>query len=212
MESTGKNIYYSAEFFFYILKSMGLAPYRFDKESQSLKMNFWNHLQFVVAVVIWIILIYVQLGLYDGLKFETGIQSSFLERLWKYQYILQHYLAIAVIIFSYLKREHVENYLKQIFTFDQIVEKLNWRVKVVHSRMHVLLFYLISMLMILFYMIFAIHIYGIYGKISMNPVTMTVKFIQYIVMNEFVLIVSLQFILSTHCIKSRLTAILQNIR
>lgn len=211
-QSKMKNIYHSVEYFFYFLKSLGLASYQFDKKSESFKTSFGNYLQLSAAIIIWILLLALQFIDLDEFEYETGVQSSLLEQIWRNLYILKHFLAIFVIIYNFMKRKNVENFLKLIAEFDQTVERLNWKFKVTQFNLLMFAMFVIPAFTIFLYLIVSMYGFEVYGNISINYAVAILRTSDYIILTEFYLMLSLQFILSSYCIKKRLTTMITNLR
>lgn len=174
-------------------------------------MAFGNYLQLIAGTCFWIASILLQIRAAHETQLETGVQSNLLDRLLQYQYALQHFFTVFVVVFSFSKRKNVEHFLKLIYKFDQLVEGLRWTHQVEHSRCVVLMFYGFSVLLILFYTILSTLI-ELRGGLDINLRLMMIQTIPYIAITEFYFMTSLKFIFSCHCIKSRFVSLMKNIR
>lgn len=201
------DVYYSARFFFYVLKFLGFAPYKFDQKSLKFEMKARQYFLLICSIIAWIGLIWRQHISFEKTRVESGVESYFLDSLWQYQYLIQHYIAIIAIIFNFCKRKRVESFMKLIKKFDQSIKKLCWGFEVKHSRFFFLNFFLVSMFSILIYTI-----------ISLKPlkefyfITVVMMTTMYATVNQFYFIISMQFILSTYCVYARLKALKNNVR
>lgn len=204
------NIYSSSQGFFYVSKLLGLAPYSFDPKKLKFNVNFVNYLQFSASLAFWVILTSIEHVSKVRDLYKTGIQSNLLEHLWMCQYTLQHYLATGVVIYSFTKRKHVENFLSLIYSFDQHLENLHWKVQPKQNSVWfaVILFVLSTTVMIIYTVtILALDKYNTY----LNEVQIF-RLLNYIVINDFFLLLSIQFISSVYCIDQRLIVLTENFR
>lgn len=211
MSGNTKDIYFSTQLFYYVLKFMGLAFYQYDKEFKVFQTNLWSYFGVVASTSSWLGLTWMTIKSFQVQSYTTGIGSTYTDNIWKYQFILQHILIIIVIVFNFVKRKKVELFLKRINEFDHIVDKLNWKFKRVTLRYVTVVLCAVSSLLILTIQLFEIFVYEIFGEVP-RRILATVQLFDYILLSEFYLVLSLQFILSTHHIKIRLVALKQNVR
>lgn len=205
------NIYSSNIGFFYVLKLLGLAPYSFDAKNQKLKVTSTNYLQFAASVAFWIILTFIENLSKARDSYKVGIQSNLLESLWQHQFTLQHFLAIGLIVFSFVNREHVENFLSLVHNFDQHVKKLRWKVQ--PKQMNVwfpVIFFLLSTVVMTIYTVTVLTLNEY--KLYFDDETQIFRMINYVIMNVFFLMVATQFIMSVACINQRLSVLTGNFR
>lgn len=210
MSNAVKDIYSSSYFFFCILKLLGLAPYSFDKKSHKLKMIPWNYFEFFLSISVWITLTVFSIKRHqENLYFQTS-ESKLLDRLWKYQYLIQNFFAVFTVIFNFIMRKYVESFLKCIHNFDLTFERYNWSFGVTHSKYFIVFIFTCSVLMESTFTVFAVFVLGFYDGVNASEtIFQTVSFI---IVLEFYLMISMQFILSTFCIFTRLNALVMNIR
>lgn len=206
-----EDIYSSSKFICYILKLFGLAPFGFDKKTRKIKMSLVNYVEFAVTCSFWIFLTYLQLENQQEYKFDTGVQSKLLDGLCQYQFLIQHFLATFTVVFTLLKRKNVENFLKFIFKFDQIVHRLDWKFKVVHSKYTFVGLVLVSFFVIITNKAIFIYILKIFGEHNAGIISL-LKVFNICIVTEFNLILSMQFMFSTFCVYARLTSLTRNFR
>lgn len=207
-----ENIYQSVKYFFYVLKSLGLASYQFDKRSKSFEMSLSNYFQLVAAILIWTFLFGLQVENFDEASYETGSQSWILELIWKYQYSIQYLFSIFVTIFSFMRRKNVENFLKLIDEFDQTMEKSNWKFKMTQFKFLPVATCTIAAITVSVNMMVAVYRTEFYGNVEISNTYIILRTLSYVAVTEFYLMLSLQFILSSYCIQERLTAMIINVR
>lgn len=198
---------------FYILKFLGLAPYRFDRENFSFKMDLNNYITLVVSILVWVLMARFQLKNFSQKNYETGVQSKLLDHLWRYIYMMQPVLAVMSVIYNFSKIKNVEKFMKSIFNFDHIIEKFDWNVKVKHSKYPALVALIFSCFITVGYSLTTVYVFKIYEQIvMMNEPFKTLRNVTYVAVHAFYVMLSMQYILSTYCVYTRLHALIQNIR
>lgn len=207
MGKTPQNIYYSAQFLFKIWKILGLASYNFDITSLSLKTNLCNYFEFALSIMFYIGATILQWKNYKENTFRTGVQSKLLDQLWQYQYLLQHFFAIFIVAYNFMKRKFIQELFQLVSNFDVKMERLNWRYKVSHSRNLSFCFILATFASITLYEVSRIYVNG-----AVVDMFIILRYISYVVIYEFFLLLSMQFILSTYCIYTRLKSLCLNIK
>lgn len=203
-----KHIYHSAKLFYYILKFLGLAPYRFDDQLMSFKMGFLEYFWFFASTTFYMILNINHVTHFSSFAYDTGVQSSLLDILWQYQFVLQHIFATAIVIFQFVQRKRVENFLKLIYKFDRAVENMNWRFKVVHRSNILLICNIISAVLVIGFQFMGV-VKGVYKDHSYAEV---INLIAFAVITDFHFVVLMQFIFSVYCIYARFRALMRNVR
>lgn len=210
VKKVSNDIYHSASFTFLILKFLGLAPYRFDRKTLSFQMDVWNYFVFITSVIICMIMIWFS---FEKSSFNSGVQSSLLENLRLYQYLMQHYLPVVAIIFVFYQRKKIEHFFKLIYKFDESIKTFGWAFKVTHSRYFGLIVFMSSTFLMLFYVIMTVFVIEVYKDAPhISKAGGLLRSTAYIIINEFYLMVSMQFILSTYCVYARLKALIKNAR
>lgn len=204
------NIFNSVKSIYWISKILNLAPYHFDSKSLNLSTKLWNYFEFLFSVFIWIVLTFYQWKNFHEYTIRSGVQSTLLDQLWQYQYLLQHVFAIFVIIYNFIKRHHVQRFLMILFNYDQRIQRLDWRLKISHSSNLITYFLSATLGSIVMYQIFS-YLSGNYVKFSVDKFTL-LRVIDYVFVTGLFLMISMQFILSTFCIFIRLFALRRNIR
>jgi 7tm Chemosensory receptor len=212
-----KDIYYSAKFFYYILKCLGLAPYTFDGSTRTFRMGLSNYLLLIFSFGGWLSLNYFQLKVGNKTEF-SGVSSNLLDQLWVNQYLIQHFFATFTVIYSFIKQKHVEKFLALIHKFDESVVKFQeWPHRVTHSRYYVLSVFSFCMIVMSIFILLAFFVaqpkwsWAEKNTAQVDLVAIARTFV-YVIVTEVYLMLSMQFILSVYCISSRLRAIMSNMR
>lgn len=202
------NIYDSSTIFFIILKIIGLAPYQLDKRDFSLKMNCWNYLLFIFQLILWIYYSWRITNYFQNELFQSYANSKIMDHAIRYLYILQFYLMVLAMIYSFLKRKHVEKFLKLIFKFDLMVKELGWSHEVVHSKYFVLVISLSYGIFVILFNYFTYFVFNVNPYINNAKTTYSIT--AYLFLSQFFLMVSMQFIFGCNCICSRFSMLLKN--
>lgn len=207
-----KDIYESSKYIYVCLKLVGLAPYRINRKTRQVRRSVLSYVELVLVLAAWITFASIQTNLFKFKSFNSGAQSSLLEKLWQYLCILQHFLACLIILFNFWKCHHVEKFLNLILNFDDFLQQLNWKLKPAETSPTGLaaLIVLTAVVMVL-HMINITYIVQVYGDdISFSPAYFFINIFSYTLMTEFYLLVSLQFIWSTHNVYTRLQSLTRN--
>lgn len=205
-----ENIYSSSVYLFYILKGLGLASFSYDPKTFKFQLKPVNIFLFLVQLIVWILLTWMETQSKHAQGYTSGIQSNLVERVWQFQYLFQHYIAVFIIVYSLAKRNHIEKFLSQVFTFDQHLKCLNWRTQIKQQNKY----YPLSVFVIATGSVSTLMIVLV-AKDDQNNYEDLVSYIRifsYIMIDGFFLMISLQFILSVRCINDRLAAIYDNTR
>lgn len=199
----GSKYFNASKVFFYNLKLLGLAPYNFDAKTREISVNFVNYLGLFAYIFIWIAIIVFQVFTWPAELTITDVRSTILDRLWQYQYFIQHGLTIVIILFNFVKRKSVENYLQLLERFDRMVEELGWKHKAkAISTSSAATFFVISVLFFITYMSLS------WFLIANNIIYILI----FIFILDFFLMLAMEFILSTYFIYTRLNAMLSSVR
>lgn len=207
-----KDVYESSKFLFICLKLLGLAPYKINRKIRAIEVNSFNYLELAVAMIVWIFYIWVQ---HESLHLEysyNGVQSSLVDRIWKYQYVAQHVFAILVLLHNFFKRNRIESFLKLMDDFDKDLQRLNWKIQVVNfSTTPVMILFVFTSVYIVTQMFVGTYVIDFFEG---NPEAYSFKYIMnmfaYMQLIVFYLMISLQFILSAHHVNTRLNALRNN--
>lgn len=203
------NIYSSSKGFYYVLKLLGLAPYGFDRTTLKFKVTFVNYLQFVAAIVVWLIMTSIEIASKSGPEYTVGVQSKLLESLWQYQFTFQHFLATSIVIYNFVNRKHAESFLSLLHSFDQRLTKLQWKVQTKsRSVWFPVNLFLLSTLLNVSYTILILALDGFSQIYNFMQVLVIIN---YFIVNEFFLMMSMQFIMSVNCINQRLNVLTENV-
>lgn len=208
MATSSEDTLNSAKFFYFILKLLGLAPYRFDAKSSAFKMSFINYFGFFLSIIIYLAFLVIQLKVIVETNFDSGVQSYLLDRLWQYQIVLQKVFIPLIIIFQFMKRKHVQSFIKLILKFDHNFERIRWRYKVTHSYKFARFLIMTSLIMSLSLNI-VLAFYGVFNYLNDSSF---MQLVSYSAVNEFFFLLSMQFIFSTYLVYARLLALSKHIR
>lgn len=207
-----EDIYHSATYFFYILKLLGLAPYSFDRKTLRFRMRTFNKLLLLGFILTWTSLSYMLIKSINENGFDTGAQSNILDNLLQYQYFNQHLFAGFTVVYSFLKRKHVEKFLRLILKFDLLTDQLGWKFKVIHSKYFILiLFSFVSLFMITYNCVSIVvrsKTEDHYKDVNFSQVIFSM--VAYVLITQFFLMISMQFIASSYCIYARLHMLIKN--
>lgn len=210
-----RNIYQSLSALFYTLKVFGLAPYRFEMKTLSFETSFSNNLISIFTIVFVCLSSYFSYRNF-GEGYETSIQSNFVDSLWQCQLIIQHLLAPVTILTSFLKRKRVESFLRQIHKFDQTLSRYNWKVQTSNPRWFNFVVIFLNFLLVVWMIIFAT--YAIYkfeyekGCSVLKDVKKALKMVDFWLLTNLFLLISIRFILSVYCVYARLKVLKENVR
>lgn len=149
------NIYRSVSYFYYVTKILGMAPYTFDRKFSAFRTTPWDYLRLCGTLIAWIYINFIHIQTYDNRRYKLGIRFKIVDGLWMNCYFLQNFAVLVILIFNFMKRTKVENFLKTIHAFDIRVEKLGWKFKADFSRIprHVLLLGLLTLTSILIWLL-----------------------------------------------------------
>lgn len=125
MKLKEKNIYDVAKPFYIVLKFFGLACFKID--SKVLKTTALHKCLFVVFLIFWMFLKVVRF-IHETVS-ASSAKSDLLDGLWFFQYNLQHYFGIIILIYNFAQRQHVERLLKSLDDFDRLSRILGWPFK-----------------------------------------------------------------------------------
>lgn len=210
--AANRDIYGSLKPFFVILKIFGLACYRLDEKSKKLKTTLFDWILFLASVLLWGVTIWMQVFRKMNSNYVSGIDSSILDGLWRYQFVFQHFFGLVVVIFNFCHRESVGRLLKIIFDFDQKMKHLKWNneqhSKIFKRSVIVLGFGLL--LMLSYGAAFAIN--NNLRTHSLDVSTLAYNLFNFYFILIFYVLLSLQFIIAVHCVRSRLIKINDNLR
>lgn len=208
MTKNNTDIYSSFGVFFYVLKTLGLAAYEFDRKDLEFKTTWNSFLQFTVSILVWTAFACYNLTNLRLEPFDSGVQSKFLDKLWQYQFFLQNLLTVLIVVFNFFQRKNIENFLKLLFNFDQQIDRLEWKYKskkVEPSPVLILSLTAVIIMLAIYTIVFYCY--------SENSFFIDVfETFAYTAVLEFFFLLSFQFIVSAWCIKVRLNALLLNIR
>lgn len=208
MVISSENIYNSLMFFYYILKLLGLAPYRFDKKTQTFQMKLLNYFQLIFFLILFAGLAYIEIKNINNNRISAGVQSVFLEDFWRYTFAFQQVLASPVIIFCFLKRKTVENMVNTFQHFDEHLKYLgDSSCQVIQqSPLITLGIVVLSALVMAAYCVLRI---TLDSSGYVYDFAAVFRFVAYFLINMFYLLISLQFILSVHFVNVRLTTLIK---
>lgn len=120
-----KSIYSTSVYLYYILKVLGMAFYGFDKKLKCFKVSCWHYLGMTMSIVYWIIqsVLHFRTEVY----YSSGLKFQIVESIWRRVFEFQIFSSIPIILFNFIKRKHVENFMRFIEKFDIQMEYLEWK-------------------------------------------------------------------------------------
>lgn len=201
-----KSIFKSLSGFNRVLLLFGLGI-PLDEETGKIKVNLRNRIRFLVSLSCAFIASGVAL---TESEFGSSMSSKIAESGWHYQYQLEVVLVLPLMVFNYIKRNHVEMFVAKVYEFDETLAQMKWiRANSRHSRclnFEVGLVMSSILLLLLFLLLF-----GIFIKTENVPLVF-VRLSVFVVVTEFYLLISFQFILGTLSIYRRFSVLNTNVR
>lgn len=191
---------------YYVLKLLGLASYEVDWDTLKIKTGLRDFFLFITTISILIGVIWMQTLAFTKKTFSTGIQSKLLETLYLDQYIIQIILAAFVVIFNFCKRKRVEKFVQKIASYDEMAGTFKKKKSQGRSKTVLIILVMISPLIFIptnWFMILYVF------NDTTNPLSFLelMRMTTYTYVTEFYLMLSMQFILSTRCVISRLSSL-----
>lgn len=197
------NIYETVKPFYYSLKLFGLASFQLNCKEKKLTMTFKDYLFLFCSIIFGMVAIY---STFFEIRSYLTEGTSLIENGWKYQYLYQIVITVPIMVFGYIKKKHVERFLRIVNSFDEHIEHSNWEHKVNHSqeKSKLLIWLATSAFIIIMIYCFSLFI-GSYTVTYINILlnTFVVK------LHEFVMY---QFLFSVLCIKDRYKILNKNMR
>lgn len=200
MKKKEKNIYDIAKPFYFALNCFGLACFEIDKNSGVLRTTKLNKCIFAVFYLFWGWMNYFRFN--RATIFETGAKSEFLDEILGYQYRLQHYLGVLILVYNFAQRKHVGNLLQSLDNFDRFSQILGWGFKHRSNFVNSMIAFLVLSLTILL-----LHCVETIFLIPRLTVTHLIIFVQIML---FFLVISQQFTISVNSVSVRLTHLSEN--
>lgn len=211
MSPSSQEVFGSNRVFFSILKVLGLASYDLDR-SGKLKTGLKNYAWFLGTLIFWSGMCWLQLERLKRISMKSGIQSKILDHLWRYQYLLQHFIAVFVIIHNFTLRNSVENFLEKVKEFDKLAKNFNWVDRSLRLRPTLIALLLICSLVIVSTYYLISHYLFIFSDERELTLVKSLQIVANVFVIEFFLMLSLQFIFATQCIISKITLLSDKIR
>ena len=212
MVGENKNIYESCKHFYLINKLLGLAPFYVDKKTKSFKQSCFTVAIFSLSILFCVLSTWLLLKGYTTYFMKSGIRSALLDNLWKHQYTLQHFLCAFVPIHNLMKMKKIENILKLMTNFDDMITKLQWNFKARDKSLNaiVLIFWMVFIMMIVFS--FAATFYEDDHYAAIADGQMFLRMMLYTILTMFFLLISLRFIVSAHNVRTRFIVLTNNLK
>ena len=206
-----ENIYQASFFLYYILKALGMAFFFYSVEAKlrKFKVSCWHYLGLVFILTYWILqnILYFE----TQVTYDSGLKFRIIESIWRTVFAFQYLCTIPIILFNFIKRKHLENFLQLIEKFDAQMEVLEWENKVKISAFFSLMpFYPIPILICNNTMIL---IFELSENFYLHPTYVYhVKFIAYLTITEMFFIICYIFVFSCNCISKRIDLLVENMR
>lgn len=188
-----KSIYSTSVYLYYILKILGMAFYKFEKSSNSFKVSTQNYLALTLTIAHWIFqsILHSKTEVY----YTSGLNFLIVESIWRRVCEFQIFSAIPIILINFIKRKHVENFMRFIEKFDAQMEFLEWKNDIELSKIVELLPVVPIFVMILNYFML-IHFEWSEALYLYPPYVYHIKFIAYLNIMTIFFIICYLFVVS----------------
>jgi hypothetical protein len=204
-----KSIYSTSVYLYCILKLLGMAFYAFDKKLKCFKVSCWHYLGISMAVIYWII--QSLLHSKTEINYSSGLKFEVIEGIWRRVFEFQIFSSIPIILFNFIKRKHVQNFLRNIEKFDTQMEFLEWKNDVEFSKVIELLPIVPIIVVICNY--FALIYFDLSEMVYLyKPYIYHIRFTAYLIMMEMFFVISFIFIVSCLCISKRFKSLTENLK
>lgn len=200
-----KNIYKSLAPFYYFSKFFGLTFYSLDLENGNIKTRVYNWILFGLVFCGYSFGVVASLFSVSSIHIEVVNKTVSNGKI--YQFILQLFLSCFIISWNLWNRSIIEQFLKNLFQFDQIILKQGFKYKIDHAKIrYMLMFWLVlSCICLIFNLIFTY-------LLQENEIEKLLLYIlNYYVILTFTMNI-FQFIFSTYAVISRFEVLIQNTR
>lgn len=204
------NIYRSASYFYYVMKILGMAPYTFDRKFLKFHTTTSDYLRLIVIILAWIYINFIHIQTYDNRRYKLGIKFKIVDGLWMNCYFFQNFIVLVILIFNFVKRKSVENFLKSIHDFDVRVNNLGWKFKRNYCKIlqHTLPLGLLTLTLILMW-----HVIRTWNGIdSYDRFVFYLKYLGFVEVVGIFFIINMTFIGSCYCVSYRLDVMKDNLR
>lgn len=201
-----RNIHKSVTCFNKILRLFGLGL-PFNVETGKTQVNLGNRIGFLVNISCSIFAMAIALS---EAEFEALTGSPIVRAGWHYQYQLQVVLVLPLMIFNYIKRKHVEAFFSKVRKFDELMANTAWmkhKPKRSWTSRYLKTGLVVSSILFLLVFHFAI----IFLEAYLRPLAV-VRTSVFLLVTEFYVLISFQFIFGTLCIYRRFRALNMNVR
>lgn len=210
VRGSGRESIYQASFFLYcILKALGMSFFSVDGKFRKFKVSCWHYLGLFLIITYWILqnILYFD----TQVTYDSGLNFKIIESIWRTVFAFQHLCTIPIILFNFIKRKHLENFLRLIEKFDAQMELLEWENRVKISKFFSLMpFYPIPLLICNNIMIL---IFEFSENFYLHPAYVYhIRFIAYLTITEMFFIICYIFVFSCNCITRRIDMLIENMR
>lgn len=201
-----ENIFRSVATFNGLLQLFGLGFY-LDVKTGEMKVNLCNRIGFLLNLSWSVLGIAVSLS-----EKPMASRSEVLNTVWHYQYQLQVFLVLPLLIFNYIKRKHAANFLAKLNEFDDAMDRINWTPSKLFRtgacRYNEILFIAASILLLFLYQIVAV------GKLFLvaNFELAMIRFLVSIHVSEFFLLITFQFVFAASNVRKRFSILNRRVR
>lgn len=204
-----KSIYRTSFCLYYTLKLLGMAFYSFDSKAKSFRSSCWHYIGLMLCVTYWIFqsMLHYKTEVY----YNSGLSFRIVESIWRRVFEFQIFSSIPIILFNFIKRKHVENFMQFIEKFDAEMDFLEWKNNVRLSCIVEILPIFPIILLICNYIVLInfewtemLHFYPTY--------VYHIKFLAYLITMEVFFIISYLFVVSCWCISRRVKNLTENLR
>lgn len=204
-----KSIYQSSVCTYYVLKLLGMAHYSVDKNSKVFTVSCWHYLSLALFTIYWIAQSILRFK--TETHYESGLNYRIVESIWKNVFAFQYFSTIPIIFFNFIKRKHVQNFLKLIEKFDSHMEQLRWKNDVEFSTFYKFLPLMpVPIIVCNHIVIISLHLTEAFHHHP--PYVYHIKFVAYLEMMEMFFLICYVFMASCCCICRRLDCLFEVMR
>lgn len=201
-----ESIFRSLATFNGLLQLFGLG-FHVDVQTGKMKVNLCNRIGFLLNLS-WSVL-----GIVVALTEEPmGSKLEVVNMVWHYQYQLQVVLVLPLLIINYIKRKHTANFLAKLNEFDEEMEKVKWTSSKIFrtgaARYLEIGFIAVSIMFLCLFQATAFQ----WLFVAPNVFLAIVRFLVYIYVIEFFLLVAFQFIFAVSNVRKRFSLLNNRLR
>lgn len=205
-----RDIYESSKYLITCLSLLGMAPYKINSKTRKFDVNLLGYLMFFVGLTIWCYFAWIQVDNFNIDPYSSGVQSEILDNMWRYQYLIQYFLAFLTVAFNFRRRNNYENFLNSIHRFDACFDRQNFEFRFANvSSVPVLVLFVFTAVLTGAIMCIVTVTLDSYGG---HFLSYALSVVSYMAFTNIFLMISVQFIFNTFCVYTRLEALNKNFK